>query len=182
MATLSCDSKTLESSLSSPFFSLPISYSCMYVYVLSRFSCIQLFATLLTIALQAPLSMGFSRKEEWSGLPWPPSGDLPTQGMNQHLLWLLQWEVLYHYCHWEAPKKFCFLCFQKYIWNLIFLSISTTKFKALPSPPSALSLNAISIVRNLKQRIFTSYLPKLSYFTYLYFYPKHWHAIYFTYW
>ena len=30
-----------------------------------------------TVACQAPLSMGFSRKEYWSGLPFPPPGDLP---------------------------------------------------------------------------------------------------------
>ena len=30
-----------------------------------------------TIAHQAPLSMGFSRQEYWSGLPRPPPGDLP---------------------------------------------------------------------------------------------------------
>jgi len=40
--------------------------------VLSRFSHIWLFATLWTIAHQAPLSMGFSRQEYWSGLPFPP--------------------------------------------------------------------------------------------------------------
>ena len=34
-------------------------------------------ATLWTMAHQAPLSMGFSRQEYWSGLPWPPPGDLP---------------------------------------------------------------------------------------------------------
>ena len=48
--------------------------------MLSRLSCIQLFATLWTIALQAPLSMGFSRQEDWSGLPRPPPGDLPNPG------------------------------------------------------------------------------------------------------
>ena len=31
-----------------------------------------------TVAHQAPLSMGFSRQEYWSGLPWPPPGDLPN--------------------------------------------------------------------------------------------------------
>ena len=40
-------------------------------------SCIQLFATSWTVAHQAPLSMGFSRREYWSGLPFPPLGDLP---------------------------------------------------------------------------------------------------------
>ena len=34
--------------------------------------------TLWTVALQAPLSMGFSRLEYWSGLPFPPPGDLPN--------------------------------------------------------------------------------------------------------
>ena len=49
--------------------------------LLSHFSSIWLFVTLWTIA-QAPLSMGFSRQEYWSGLPWPPSGDLRDQGME----------------------------------------------------------------------------------------------------
>ena len=38
------------------------------------------FATLWTVAGQAPLSMGFSRQEYWSGLPCPPPGDLPSPG------------------------------------------------------------------------------------------------------
>ena len=42
------------------------------------FSHIQLFATLWAVAHQAPLSMGFSRQEYWSGLPCPPPGDLPN--------------------------------------------------------------------------------------------------------
>ena len=33
-----------------------------------------------TVALQAPLSVGFSRQEYWSELPWPPPGDLPNPG------------------------------------------------------------------------------------------------------
>ena len=38
------------------------------------------FATTWTVAHQAPLSMGFSRQEYWSGLPHPPPGDLPDPG------------------------------------------------------------------------------------------------------
>ena len=38
---------------------------------------VRLFATPGTVARQAPLSMGFSRQEYWSGLPCPPPGDLP---------------------------------------------------------------------------------------------------------
>ena len=43
---------------------------------------VQLFATPWTVAYQAPLSMGFSRQEYWSGLPLPSAGDLPDPGME----------------------------------------------------------------------------------------------------
>ena len=49
--------------------------------VLSYFS-VQLFAAPWTVAHQAPLSMGFSRQEYWSGFPCPPSGDLPNTGIK----------------------------------------------------------------------------------------------------
>ena len=52
-----------------------------------------LFVNLWTVAHQAPLSMGFSRHEYWSGFPCPPPGDLPDQGSNLHLLCLLYWQV-----------------------------------------------------------------------------------------
>ena len=54
----------------------------LYDPVLSRQSHIQLFAVLWTIALQTHLSMGFFRQEYWSGLPYPPSGDLPDTGIK----------------------------------------------------------------------------------------------------
>ena len=49
----------------------------MCVCMLGHFSHVQLCATLWTVAHKAPLSMGFSRQEYWSGLPCPPPGDLP---------------------------------------------------------------------------------------------------------
>ena len=49
----------------------------MCACLLSRFSHVQLFATLWTVALQSPLSMGFSRQEYWSGLPFLPIVGLP---------------------------------------------------------------------------------------------------------
>ena len=49
-----------------------------YVWVLGGFSRVWLFATPWTVAHQAPLSMGFSRQEYWTGLPFPPPGDLPN--------------------------------------------------------------------------------------------------------
>ena len=50
--------------------------------LLSHFSCVQLFAMPWTVARQAPLSMGFSRQEYWSGLPFPSPGDLPDPGVE----------------------------------------------------------------------------------------------------
>ena len=51
-------------------------YVC--ICVLSRFSHVWLFESLWTVAHQAPLSMGFSSQEYWSGLPCPSPGDLPN--------------------------------------------------------------------------------------------------------
>ena len=48
--------------------------------MLSHFSHVWLFATLWTTAVQAPLSVGFSRQEYWSRLLCPPPGDLPNPG------------------------------------------------------------------------------------------------------
>ena len=49
----------------------------VHARVLSRLSHVWLFATLWTVARQAPLSIGFSRQEYWSGLPCPLWGGLP---------------------------------------------------------------------------------------------------------
>ena len=43
---------------------------------------VRLFATPWTVAYKAPLSMGFSRQEYWSGLPFPSPGDLPDPGIE----------------------------------------------------------------------------------------------------
>ena len=50
--------------------------------LLSHFSYLTLWTILWTVARQAPLSMGFSRQEYWSGLPFLPPGCLPDQGME----------------------------------------------------------------------------------------------------
>ena len=62
-----------------------------------HFSRVQLFATLLTIACQTPLSMGFSRQEHWHELPYPPPGDLPNPGIGlvSYISFSGRW-VLYH--------------------------------------------------------------------------------------
>ena len=68
------------------------------VPVLSRFSHVQLFVTLWTVAHQDPLSMGFPRQEYWNGLPFPSSGNLPHPGIEPVSLCdscIGRW-VLYH--------------------------------------------------------------------------------------
>ena len=62
------------------------------MYKLSHFRHVRLFATLWTVVCQAPLPMGFSRQEYWSGLPFPTPGDLPDQVINC-VSYLLHWEV-----------------------------------------------------------------------------------------
>ena len=56
--------------------------SGMYACGLSRFSHVQLCVTLRTVAHQAPLSVGFSRQEHYSGLPCPPPGDHLDPGIE----------------------------------------------------------------------------------------------------
>ena len=53
----------------------------IYIEVKSL-SHVQLFAAPWTVAYQAPPSMGFSRQEYWSGLPFPSPGDLPNPGIE----------------------------------------------------------------------------------------------------
>ena len=59
--------------------SLPTELSGKPVYLFSR---VQTFATLWTVAHQAPLSMGFPRQEYCSGLPFPPPGNPPNPGIK----------------------------------------------------------------------------------------------------
>jgi len=56
--------------------------SILCTCVLSHLSHLWLFATLWTVACQAPLSMEFFREEYWSVLPCPPPGDLPNPGIE----------------------------------------------------------------------------------------------------
>ena len=76
---------------------------CVCVYVLS---CVQLFATLWTVAHQAPLFMELSRQEYCSGLPFSTPEDLPNPGIQLSLLCLLYWQVgSLPLCHLGNPDK-----------------------------------------------------------------------------
>ena len=65
----------------------------LMVVMVVRAQSLLTFATLCTVARQAPLSMGLSRQEYWSGLPCPPPGNLP-QGSKLCLLSLLHWQAV----------------------------------------------------------------------------------------
>ena len=59
-----------------------IGYSITRYMHAKSLSHVQLFATLWTVACQAPLCRGFSRQESWSRLPFPPPGHLPNPGIE----------------------------------------------------------------------------------------------------
>ena len=74
------------------------------------------FATLWAVAHQAPLSMGFSRQEHWSGLPCPPPDDLPDPGIEPasgllHCRQILHpsatREAWLHSCRCPNPDNLC---------------------------------------------------------------------------
>ena len=83
----------------------------MYAQLLSH---ILLFATSWTVACQAPLSMGFSRQEYWSGLPFPPPRDLPNPGTKPAS------PTFYHWATWEAQNNiFKDSQMKQYVWNML---------------------------------------------------------------
>ena len=67
--------------LSSPVFT-DILPSPTYQCYAQSLSCVWLFATPWTVARQAPLSMEFSKQEDWSRWPFPPPGALPDSGIK----------------------------------------------------------------------------------------------------
>ena len=81
------------------------------VFVLVTQSCLTLCDP-LTVVCQAPLSMGFSRQEYWSSLPYPSTGDLPDPGTEPGLLHYRG--ILYHLSHQESLLSVFIL----HIWSL----------------------------------------------------------------
>ena len=93
----------------------PVGKACSGMCTLSHFSHVWLFLTPWTVARQAPLFMGFSRQEYWSGLSFPSPGDLLTQGSNLCLLWLLHCrQILYCWANGEARLHLYFRLLHKW--------------------------------------------------------------------
>ena len=76
-----------------------------YAFVLSRFSRAWLFATLQTVACQAPQSIRFSRQEYWSGLPFPSPGDLPDPGIQP--MSLMSWSITLIISDENKTRPYC---------------------------------------------------------------------------
>ena len=82
--------------------------------MVSCFGHLQLLETLWPVLHQAPLSVGFSRQEDQSGLPCPPPGDLPYPGIELVVSQLScpgRW-VLYHRHHHKSILFWTFLTFR----------------------------------------------------------------------
>ena len=80
-------------------------HECMMSCVCVQLLLCQTLVTPWTVARQAPLSMGFSRQENWSGLPFPPPGDLPDPRTEPVPPVSLGRQILYHWATWEAPFR-----------------------------------------------------------------------------
>ena len=102
-------------------------------------NCVRLFATPWIIAHQAPLSLAFPRQKYWSGLPFPPPGDIPDPEINlglphcrQILYCLSQQGVVYPFLIWYLLINRILLIMHVTKWNIKYLSnfindIITTK-------------------------------------------------------
>ena len=97
-----------------------LSWYCLGIFFLIDYECVlshvQLFLTPWTLAHQAPLSMGFSRQECWSRLPFPSPEDLPDPGIEPASLvspalasrfctTSTTWEALCRETGWLLPKN-----------------------------------------------------------------------------
>ena len=100
-----------------------VSYVCVYTHthicmcMLSCFSHVQLFATLMDYSLPSSPVHGFSRQEYWSGLPRPPLGDLPDPGIESTSLTSpalasrffttrVTWEAVYTHTQTHTQHKY----------------------------------------------------------------------------
>ena len=114
------------------------------------------FVTPWTVAHQAPLSMGFSRQEYWSGLPCPPSGDLPNPGIESRSPYC-RW-ILYYLNH-QGGTPFIIL---SYIVTDPFYFLYFTGFWIVLKNPESFSF---PLVEEIRVQCLDPLLSKLRYRT-----------------
>ena len=83
------------------FFLILLAFLWTIIVRAQLLSHVQLFANPWIVACQAPLPIGFSRQEYWSGLPFSPLGDLPDLGMQ---ISPTGRQILYHLSHLGSPR------------------------------------------------------------------------------
>jgi len=105
------------------------------------------FASPQSVARQAPMSMGFSRQECWSGLPFPSPEDLANPGIEPCLLCLLHQQV------WSLP-----LSHRGSLLNKVFLSVSE----------SSQSLHLIRLKTHFKYQNFINHVLRDDYFSWFF--------------
>ena len=91
-------------------------FVCMYVFVTQSFP--TLCDPMDYIAFQAPLSLEFSRKEYWSGLPFPSPGDLPNPGIRPRSCALQADSLLSEPPAQQAEEHVVLKVFDYASWNL----------------------------------------------------------------
>ena len=132
----------------------------MHARVLSHFSHVRLFVILWTVAFQAPLSMGFSRQVYWSGLLWPPPGDLPNPGIEPGYIMstCIGRQVLYHWCHLGTPLHTHTHTHTHLLCPFIFCPRTLRLLPCLaPVNSAAVNLKCIYL---FKSRVFFGYMPR----------------------
>ena len=131
------------------------SMNAMGCWVLGCFSWVWLFATLWTVACQAPLSMGFSRQECWSKLPCPPPGDLPNPGIELSSLMSpaltgrffttsATWEAVV----WTPINKYTFLVWFR--WENYYLTLICLRSKIISMFLKIYLVNTVSLLTSKK--------------------------------
>ena len=112
---------------------------------------------LIWATLWTPLSMGFSRHEYWSGLSYPPPGDLPNQGSNPSLFCLLTagrffttsatWEA--HYIHYSSVTT----TLSNQLWSVEEWTNHVFSLGAHLCPCVMLSLKIISVQKMVRMEL-----------------------------
>ena len=113
-------------------------------------SCVRLFATLWTVAHQAPLSMEFSRQEYWSGLPCPSPGNLPDPGIKP-ISPVLTGRFFTH-SHQKNPKLG--IMTHSYIWKVCFLLLVAGYIRLKMSFVSNPTITELILIFSMTRRWF----------------------------
>ena len=130
----------------------------MHAGFLSR---VWFFATLWTVALQAPLSIGFSRREYWTGLPFSSPGETPWP-RDRICTPCIGRRILYHWTTWEALLCWYFSYNQYKVFKL--MSILYIKIWTLPFVNDLCNNTyIIQILWDLSQLFYTKHLNQKIY-------------------